>query len=207
MRALVNNELKHNSLSPIVCPVNTGNLWELALCKLLMLKGVIYSSVAYGSKVLNSWVANSTLRGFFVFPLPEKNSCSGIPGTWALRLHLLKQKKVVVPFCCSIWHQPRVEMSACCVIPVGSTAGLRTAPCCTASLRLASSTQKILKKRVQNSVQLSSSNAPCMFRKDYYGPVDERRSSPSNFNIWPVASIWVRTDGKGKRKYKWRRWD
>lgn len=30
----------------------------------------------------------------------------------------------------------------------------------------------------------------------------ELRSSPSNLNVGSVASIWIRTDGKGERKYK-----
>lgn len=72
MHALINNELQHTYLIPIVCPLNSGNLLELALCELLVSKGVIYNAVAYGSKVLNSRVADSTLRVFSMFLLAEK---------------------------------------------------------------------------------------------------------------------------------------
>lgn len=72
LHALINNELQHNCLIPIICPLNSGKLLELALCKLLVSKGVIYNAVAYGSKVLNSWIADSTLRVFFMFLLAEK---------------------------------------------------------------------------------------------------------------------------------------
>lgn len=76
--ALLNNELQRNYLIQIVSPLNSGNLLELALCELLVSKGVIYSAVAYGSKVPNSWVAHSTLRVccfFFHVSVGWKNSC------------------------------------------------------------------------------------------------------------------------------------
>ena len=207
LHALINNELRHNYLIPLVCPLNSGNLLELALCELLCqeewfimlwfmvakcwraelqipLWGCFFSCFRWLKKFLLRHPKCVCLEA----PSPETEKISSRP--------LLLQRLATVTSG-NVWLLCH---------PSGQYHTSQNGTVLYSFTLLASFTQKILQKRVQNLIQFSSSHASYIWRLERIIMVMslEQRTSPSKFAVGPV---WVRTDGRGERKCRWRRGD
>lgn len=71
LHVLINNDLQHNCIAPIVGPFNSGNVSELVLRAACVCRNTSFCC-GLGGQGAEQLVVGSTLRGFFIVLLAEK---------------------------------------------------------------------------------------------------------------------------------------